>query len=435
VSACLAYEFAKETDQDGKRHGLLTRSFLAALKALPDRDLRATTWAQIWQPIYAEVTRQNRLQTPSLEGYLGRAVFAGPPVHGDPGIQVVRDGDRYQLSAGSIAEITKGVELAVYDALPLKFPALGSPADRDARLGVIRVAEDQLSSAVAAPVGASFPIPAGARGRVVKAEPLRCAVIPPDPEFVKALAESPLIKPVAPGEAAQVRIELHDGHWYVIDEQFGTGNDAPVLVDPAPADMAVVRDVLEHYYRYSLPLRVARRAAASHPGGLKLHVKRCNVPGFDPVTVDVRELPDAPRGPSGIYQVTDGTELCFYAHNCTQDRLHVALLDVAGSGDVSKLDDQAIEPDNFHVFWFRGNRPYPMWLTGETARSRDRMVVIGRTSRYPLDHLGVSQTFAEVVARGGRGDDNKGAGDRPASRGGSTEVWAADQQVIEIVRK
>jgi hypothetical protein len=377
--------------------------------------------------------RQNPLQTPSLDGYLGRAVFAGPPVHGDPGIPVVRDGERYQLWAGSIAEITQGVELAVYGDLPLHFPALGSAAERDARLGVIRVAKAELSSAVAVPVEAPFPIPPGARGRVVKAEPLHCAVIPPNPELVKALGESPLIKPVAPGEAAPVRIELHDGRWYVIDDQFGTGrgtgNDAPVLVDPAPAEIAVVRDVLEHYYRYSLPLRVAQRAAAARPGGLELHVKSCDVPGFDPVTVDVCKLPDAPRGPSGIHRVMDGAQLCLYARNCTAERLHVALFDVAGSGEVQKLDDQAIGPGDFHVFWYRGNRPYPMWLTEGTARSRDRMVVIGRTSRYPLDYLRVSQTFAEVVARGDRG-----AGDRPGSSGGSIELWTADQQVIEIVR-
>lgn len=432
VSACLAYQFAKEAAQDGVRHGLLTRAFLSALEALPDVDLRTTTWAQIWQEIHAEVTRENPLQTPSYEGYLGRAVFAGPPVHGDPGIPVVRDGDRYRLWAGSIAEITEGVELAVYGALPLDFPVLGSPAD--VRLGVIRVAESEMSSAVASPVEASFPIPSGARGRVVKADPLRCAVIPPDPALMQVLAASPLIKPVAPGEPAPVRIELHDGRWYVIDDQFGTGrgtaNDAPVLVDPAPTDIAVVRDVLEHYYRYSLPLRIAQRAAAAGPSGLELHVKSRDVPEFDPVTVDVRTLPEAPRGPNGIYQITDGTELCFYAHNRTQERLHVALFDVAGAGDVSKLDDQPIEPGDFHVFWFRGNRPYPMWLAGKATRSRDRMLVIGRTSRYPLDYLRVSQTFADVATR-----SNRGAGDRPESSGGVSELWAADQKVIEIVKQ
>ena len=433
ISACLAYEYAKEADQGGVRHGLLTHTFLAALKALPpDADLRATTWAQIWRQLRAEVMRQNPLQTPSLEGYLGREVFAGPPVHGDPGIPVVRDGDRYQLWAGSIAEITEGVELAVYGDLPLHFHALGSPADLAARLGVIRVAEAELSSAVAAPVDAAFPIPPGARGRVVKGEPLRCAVIPPNPDLVNALAGSPLLRPVAPGEAAQVRIELHDGRWYVIDDQFGTGrgtvSDAPVLIDPALAEIGVVRAVLEHYHRYSLPLRVAQRAAASRPGGLELHVKRCNVPGFDPVTVDVRTLPDASRGPGGIYRITDGTELCYYARNCTEERLHVALFDVAGSGDVEKLDDQTVEPGNFHVFWYKGNRPYPMWLAKGTACSRDRMLVIGRTSRVPLDYLGVRQTFADAA----RGAGDRGAGDPPG--GGTTEVWAADQQVIEIVR-
>lgn len=436
VSACLGYEYAKETDQAGVRHGLLTRSFLAALEAVPAPDLRATKWAQIWHEIHATVTRQNPLQTPSLQGYLGRAVFAGPPVHGDPGIPVIRDGDRYQLWAGSIAEVTKGVELAVYGGLPLHFPLLGSAPDRDARLGVVRVVETQLSTAVAVPVEAPFPIPPGARGRVVKPDPLRCAVIPPNPALVKALAESPLIKPVAPGEAAPVRVELHDGRWYVVDDQFGTGrgttNDAPVLVNPAPADVAVVRDVLEHYYRYSLPLRIARRAAAAEPGGLELFVKSCDVPDFDAATVDARKLPDAPRGPGGMYCVAEGAPLCLYACNRTKERLHVALFDVEGGGEVQKLDDyQVIEPGDFHVFWYLGNEPYRMWLADETRRSRDRMIVIGRTSRYPLDYLCVSQTFAEVVACRA-GDDRKAGGS--SGGGASTELWTADQKVIEIVR-
>jgi hypothetical protein len=435
VSACLAYELAKETDQDGVRHGLLTRSFLAALDALPDRDLRPVTWAQIWRAMRAEVTVRNPLQTPSLEGYLGRAVFAGPPVHGDPGIPVVRDGDRYRLWAGSMAEITEGAELAVYGDLPLYFPALGSKADRGSRLGAIRVAEAQRSEAVADPIEAPFPIPPGARGRVIKGAPLRCAVIPPNPELVTALDESPLLKLVAP-EAAQVRVELHGDRWYVVDDQFGTGpgtaNEAPVLVEPAPTEIQVVRDVLEHYHRYSLPLRVAQRAAAAKPGGLELFVKRCDVPGFDAAKVDVQTLPDAPPGPGGIYRIADGSPLCFYARNHTEDRLHVALFDVSGSGEVQKLDDQTIDPGDFHVFWYRGNRPYPMWLEDATPCSRDRLLVIGRTSLYPLDYLAVSQTFVDVVTR--RAGDDRRAGDRGGLGSASTEVWAADQKVIEIFK-
>ena len=92
VSACLAYEYAKEIDQAGVRHGLLTRTLLAALEVVPDADLRAATWAQIWRQLRAEVMRQNPLQTPSLEGDLGRAVFAGPPVHGDPASAFTRSG-------------------------------------------------------------------------------------------------------------------------------------------------------------------------------------------------------------------------------------------------------------------------------------------------------------------------------------------------------
>jgi hypothetical protein len=427
VSACLAYEFAKESNQDGVRHGLLTRSFLTALEAVPDTDdLRALTWAQIWRGMAAEVMRQNPLQTPWLDGYLGRAVFAGPPIHGDPGIPVVRDGDRYQIWAGEIAEITKGVELAVYGDLPEYFPPLGSPKDRPA--GVIRVSEATESDAVASPVGAPFPISPGARGRIVKAEKLPCAVIPPDQDIVQALGESPLIKPVAPGEAASVRVELRDGRWYLID-------DAPVRVELPSGNAAVVRDVLEHYHRYSLPLRVARRAAAACKDGLELRLLSCpDGPDFDPAKADVSKLSDAPPGPDGIYRVPNGAPVCMYVCNRTDQRLQVTLFDVGGEGEVDQLSDQVIEPKGSHVFWRFGNEPYRMWLADGVQCARDRLVVIGRTSRYPLDYLRVDETFADVLARS-RGDDRRAGGSTGStSSGGPAKLWTADQKVVEIWR-
>lgn len=435
ISACLAHEFARESTQGSVRNGMLTRAFLDALEAVPDTDLRSITWAQIWRALRADVMRQNRAQTPWIEGYLGRVVFAGPPVHGDPGIPVIRDGDRYQVWAGTIAEIDCGVELAVYGDLPLQFPPLGSPEDREARRGVIRVTEATLSDAVAMPVEAPFTIPPGARGRVVKTARLPCAVIPPHPDIVAALGESSLVKPAGLGEEPGVRVELHDGRWYVMDEEHGTGRDAPVLIALPPSDPVRVRDVLEHYHRYALPLRIARRITAARPTGLELRVLSCSDdPELDTAQVDVSKLPELPRGPGERYRVQDGAAVCVCVRNTTNDRLQVTLFDVTGAGDVQQLDDQVIEPKALHVFWRSGNEPYRLWLDEGVKWSRDRLVAIGRSSQYPLDHLCVSQTFAEIVARGHTKGADDGADKRMggACGGGPTKLWMAAQKVIDI---
>jgi hypothetical protein len=429
VSACLAHEFARESDQGGVRHGVLTRAFLNAFDAVPDADLRSITWAQIWRAMRAEVMHPSGAQTPWINGYLGRAVFAGPPVHGDPGIPVVRTGDRYQIWAGTIAEVTDGVELAIYGDLPLQFPPLGSAEDRAARAGVVRVTDATLSDAVALPIEAPFCIPPGARGRVVKAAPLPCAVVPPNSDIVKALRESPLIKPVGPGEAAAVRLELHDDRWYLMDEQHGTGKDAPVLIALHSDDIFVVRDVLEHYYRYSLPLRVAERAATARPNGLELRLlSHPDDPKFD-ATVDISKLLDAPLGHRGTYRMQAGAGVCMHVRNRMKERLHVALFDVTGAGDVQHLDDQVIEPGAFHLFWHLGNEPYPLCLDDGVKWSRDRLIAIGRSSQYPLDYLAINQTFADVVARGHSDDRRLG---HSANSVGLAELWVAAQQVIEI---
>lgn len=430
ASACLAHETAKEIEEGGVKHGVVTRAFLRALDAVPDTDLRSVTWAQIWRGMRAETTRQNPQQTPALDGYLGRAVFAGPPIHGDPGIPVVRDGDRYQIWAGEMAEIVKGVELAVYGDLPLRFPRLGSAEDRTARLGVIRVTDSTLSEAGAAPVETAFDIPPGARGRVIRAAPLPCAVMTPHPEVESALDASPLVKRAAPGEATRIRIELHDERWYLIDDQHGTGAAAPVLVSVPARDAAAVRDVLEHYHRYSLPLRVAERASKARPDGLELRLLRCpDEPGFVAAEVDVATLTDVPQGPGARYRVPAGMSVCMYVRNRTDERLQVALFDVTGDGDVQQLDDQVIEPSAFHVFWRPGHEPYRLWPADGATWSRDRLIAIGRSSRQPLDYLCVHQTFAEVLERGAGDERRMGGSTRP---GGPAELWTAAQKIIEI---
>lgn len=97
VSACLAHERALEDlGDDGVRHGLLTRAFVAALQA-DDIELSTVRWARIWPAICAGVARRNADQHPRIDGELGRLVFAGPHQPSDPGIAEPCTQDRDRL--------------------------------------------------------------------------------------------------------------------------------------------------------------------------------------------------------------------------------------------------------------------------------------------------------------------------------------------------
>ena len=446
VSACLAHECARESRHDGKRHGLLTRAFVAALDAIPLAERASLAWSRIWNAMRADVARNNAFQTPRMEGNAQRKVFAGPPVNGDPGIPVLRDSGAsiYRIEAGSAAEITEGTELAVYGPEPSYFPELGSDADRKARLGVIRVSRATPDRAEGRLVGAAFELPQGARGRVVKpATALLCSVRPPSPEVQQAVADSDLIKIVGPDDPAAFRFERHADQWLLIDDQHGNGDDAPILFGLAPHELFCARAALEHYAAYSLPLRMARRAAGDLPDGLELRLLSCpnDLPPDNAQTAKLDEV----EIDKGAYQVHTGAGVCVYVRNRSKRRLSVGLFDATADGRVQLLGDEIIEPDQFHVFWAQSNlgKAFKMTLDNGTSRARDRLVAIGRTSTaFPLEHLRSTRSFASVVASyKGLVDDDlaaKGMDDGrdlvAGSTAAATERWTAAQAVIEIVQ-
>ena len=445
VSACLAHESARESTLDGKRHGLLTRALVAALDAIPPAERATLSWSRIWNAMRADVARSNSFQTPRMEGNAQRLVFAGPPVSGDPGIPVLRDrgASVYRIEAGTAAEITEGTELALYGPEPSYFPELGSDADRKARCGVLRVSRATPDRAEGRPVGDVFEIPAGARARVIKpAAALLCSVRPPSPEIEQAVADSDLVKIVGPDDQAAFRFERHGEQWLLVDDQHGNGEDAPILFSLSPHELFCARATLEHYAAYSLPLRMARRAAAELPDGLELRLLSCPN-DLDPEHAQTAKL-DEVEVEKGAYQVRSGACVCVYVRNRSKRRLSVGLFDAAADGRVQLLGDEIVEPDQFHVFWAEGNlgKAFKMTLDNGGSRARDRLVAIGRTSTaFPLDHLRNGRTFASVVAtcKGVADDDlvakgmEAGSTDLVAGYTAATaERWTAAQAVIEI---
>jgi len=405
VAACLAHELAREDVMDGVRNGYLTRALVTAIDALGAADLRTLPWSHLWQRVRADVMHRSPAQTPTMHGNPARAVFAGPPVDGDPGIPVSHDGRAYHLAAGTLADITAGAELAIYADEPRQLPALGSGADLAARRGVVRVITATPASAMATAVGAEFPIEGSARARLIEpgqAARLRCAIAPGLAELERLLARSPLLAVVAPGEPADVHLVRAGDRWFVVDDQHGTGPDAPVLFSLHHDELDCARDVLEHYQRYALPLRVARRAS-DLPGALAVTVLDC--PGEDEVPSHQAQrgrLSEARRDAQGRYQLAAGAPVCVDLHNrCARD-LRVSLFNLAATGQVQLLGDEMIPPAAHHVFWARGalGTPYRMRAVPGADRSIDRLIAIGRTAaRHELGYLQVEDSFTEIVRR------------------------------------
>lgn len=450
VSACLGHELAKEErGPDQRRHGLLTRALLTALEASPEPDLATMTWGRIWQAMCAHVRERNPWQHPSMIGSAARAVFGGPPVEGDAGLLVSRTDDGYRIAAGTLADITEGAELAIYGEQPAYFPPLGSRTDHADRIGLVRVGRADRATATATAVGAPFDLPAGARGRLVKAGAaarLTCAVVPGaqgDASVAQAIAAqiaaSRLLVLVEPPGEPEVTLEYRDGRWLVTDSLHGGGADGPVLFALMPTETDCARAVLEHYHAYARPLRLADRAG-DLPGGLALDVLSC--PAERVLTRAEAQAASAPGGAAslalarsigeGTYTLRSGARVCFRVRNESVHLLRVTLLNSAASGKVQLLGDEVVEAGAFHVFW-AGNTlgaPFEMSPPEGSRRCIDRMVAIGRTAlAHDLRYLQLDTAFADVVRR------MRDAG-VPRDIGGATPIehWTSVRAILETHR-
>ena len=400
VAACLAHELALEiADSAGVRHGLLTAALLGALAEIPDGELAAVPWSRIWQAIRAEMERINPVQHPWMSGQPGRAVLAGPPAPGDPGIGVRRVDDSYELEAGSLASVTESALVAIYGERPACFPTLGSDEDLAARRGLVRVTSARQDRATAAAVGEPFQLPPGARARVVEAGALarlRCAIVPSDPALAAVLATSPLLELIDDASRAQVRLEQIDGRWLLTDDVHDA-HPARALLALSPAELGRARAVLEHYYRYALPLRMAE-ACRDLPGMLQLTVLACE---RELSAAEAREsrLQEAPTAARSTYDLKSGALVCFRVHNASLARLRVTLLSSAPSGRVQLAGDLVLDPESSDVVW-AGNtigQPFELAVPDGRTQGIDRLTAIGTTAiGRDLHHLVVARSFREA---------------------------------------
>ena len=413
VAACLNHELAKEAPKvvpdGGTRSGLLTRSLVKALDDIPDAELTTVAWGRIWNQVRALVETDPELpsQHPWMTGGLARAWLGGPPNDGDVGFGLVRTPDKpneYVVRAGTVAGITPGARIAVYDDQPAKFPRLGSDDDVRARFSTVllEVTDANPSQATARAEGEPFDLPSGARGRLVQAgesERLPCAVVPEDSAVVDALAASDLLR-VTNDVEALARLEQRDDDWVLTDDVHGARPGDPVLARLGSQEVvAEARRVMEHYVRYAGPLRMAKRCI-DLPGALRLTLLACPTDQIEPDQIP--KLREIQTETDRSYSLEHATKFCVRVRNTANQRLKVSLFSSDASGTVTLLGDQIIDGHKIEHFWWASNigKPFSAAVPSGSQQCIDRLVAIGTTDLdSDLKHLEETNGFGPIRSR------------------------------------
>lgn len=430
VSACLDHESAVESTSGGERNGLLTRALVDALDQV-DVPLRSVSWGQVWSSVRDRVVRENAAQHVWMAGNAARILLAGPPVEGDAGFEIKRgEGDAYVVGGGALGGIGVGTEIAVYGEEPRFWKPIGSPEDRPVGTLVVTDASRATSRAKAK---APFDLPKAPRGRLVSKGALnrvRCFV--DDPAAAAAARTSPVLEVVETRNAADVRVERRGGGWALADDI----HDVTAALLPLfefYGDGEVVRDVLEHYTRYRLPIQLANEAK-DLSNQLTLTLRACNET-LPTSQAQAAELPEAPLVNDREYQLRIGNGVVFHVRNTSAETLRVTLVNCGSSGRVQLFGDQAIAKNGAYLFWLPSGIGKPFF---PSTPGTDRVIAIGRTSLgSTLDFLRADRKFKEVVpsTRGG----TRGA-DEPVDRdfddaeravvAAVTEMWTASQIIV-----
>jgi hypothetical protein len=417
VAACLADEGAAEFADSKTRtqHGLLTRKLVALLDAVDEKeDLAELTWGRIWRSLVAEMGLSGA-QHATLTGSYARRVFGGPLAEGDTGHGVTLLNDTYTLDAGTLVGLTVGAKVAVYGDKPASFPPLGSPDDKPAGLLRVNTATRSSATAVPDPAGAPrFDLPPGARARLVErseAARLIVGLSENDEGLAAQIKASPMLRLVEAGERAAVQLEkCENGAWALTDSVSGQHEteNQQVLVQIPQGSLDRARAVLEHYVRYSEPLRMAE-LCTNLPGALAmtlLYVGDKSVllkPGFDPAAP---ALPGVLPTKGGNLACTQGDKFAISVRNKSDVTLRVWLFDCNSEGQVESLGNAMIGPNKLGVFWHPiKSFPFPLntRITPPDQKTRvERLVAIGTTAvGRSLDHLtmaGKDDTFAALLA-------------------------------------
>ena len=444
AAACQADEPATEGSRGGGRAGgLFTAALVEALAGMTGEALVELRWGQIWREVVARV-EAGANQHPQLLGSMARKVFGGPPEEGDPGFDVFKNGEgqRYRLAVGELAGVTRDALVGVYAGVQGVLPRVGTEAEREARLGLLKVVETRRGSCEAELVeGRSEELMRGVRGQVVApgAAMLTVAFDPPGAltePLRAALAGSAFVRVVTDEPAGLVLKRCGDGALALTDALHGTGEDGEAWLFrvAAGAEAGGVVAVIEHYIKYMAPVEFARRCNDPPANLLRLEVLDCTRLQFDEDgnIVDVGFDPQAPLLPvvpanaAGQREVVAGVTLYnFEVSNPGKRTLHVTVIESGASGRVRVLGAAVVKGGGRHVFWAEetpGN-PFCVGLPEDKAVILDRVVAIGTSvAGTDLRYLAARHSFAEVLA----GEGSKGG----VGKAAPAELWTADVVVL-----
>ena len=420
VAACRACERSWETlpAADGTVHGAFTWAFARTLEQT-ERALSELRWADIWVVLRDRLTECNSLQNPLLLGRGEQRLFGGPWEPRDLGFEIRQYGDRFRIEGGTLADLSRGAELAVYGAEPALFPPFGSPEEERARIGFVRVEEAGRTSAVAASTNGSFHLPANARARLRRpGEDDRLSVFlqPATPELRTYLEAGGLITLVEEPEKAEAMVRADNrGRYHLGDTLYGDGSDPsrPALFTFPATSQVVLRRVLEHYAEYNRVLRLPHRCP-DLPDALSAELLDC---------ADLRETSDGgglqapairrlPVDISHKYQIREGNGFAISVRNQGPVLLYVTVLNCAGSGRVEYLGQAEVASGSLQTVWsdgLLGNPFYPTVAAADRASIVDRLVLVGTTlPGRDLSYFEAKFSFAEAMNRdrdaGTRGD-------------------------------
>lgn len=362
-------------------------------------------WGEIRHALAAKVDAAPPQQHPWFSAELARLVFGGPPERGDVGLRVTEGtAGADAFGAGTLADVSKGAVVAVYPPMPPppaspSFKPLGSLEDFAERLGAFPVTTATRSSATAV-ADPSKPLPAGARGRLMKpgrGATVRLAVEGDGPALAARVRASHFVEEVpagAPCDAMLVRYAPEPGAWEISDELYGPGEGvvqslprlpALVLARPAPAvaDLDPVVAYVDHYHRFTAPVRLARRCG-DLPGALRLTL------------LDASGL----TAPADMY--------CVRADNASSALLYLWLFLCEDSGAVKLYNrKEEVQPGSHKLLYpaeFGMGTPIAAVLPAGRARGADRLVLLGTTDPdAAFDALAVAEGFEDVLRGASRG--------------------------------
>lgn len=416
VAACQANQTALELSfgADGSEtHGLLSYSLLTVLRG-PFQDRIATTrWADLWEPLRAEMSAHHAEQQPLLLGPSERFLLGGPSTPFSPGLVLRQEPDGgLVLGVGLLGGISEGALIGVYPPTePALFAPLDSTEDLSHRLGHLIVRSADAISAVLAPDSTeppALPVPRGARARLVRPaeeELLRVFCEPEVPHWVGEVLSGlrsacRLVPEVA---AAELRIgQSASGDLLLGDSVYPHRADrdacglAPLariplgLQIPNPAlreerrSKALVSAV-QHYAGYVLPLRISQQPGTIRPAGaLSLELIDCGTPSaVAAMRADVNRRRTIPLSADGTCTIRSESQCCFYAHNGAWSGLYVTVLVCSSEGWVELLSEPVhIDSMKGTFLWdYSENRPLPFKMScGDRTCSIDRVIAIGCSS-------------------------------------------------------